>query len=348
MSNSITDIWYTRCPVPTALGIAVQRGWFAEEFQGDGIELKSIQETANLNARESHFDHSLPSSFRQGGNIPAIWARSRGRDTRVIGLSWTDEFQAILSLPGFGIRTPRDLKGRRIGLPVNPVSIDFNRATALKGFSSALELEGLSLSDVERVDAVSTDPARSGADGIATGERSRTRSRHGYRAEVLALVRGEVDAIYVKGALGLETARLTGAHIVASLGDHADPWVRANNGTPRTLTVDAALIDQRPDLVERFLARVIAAGGWAAANPDETIAYIASETSSTADWVREAYGANAHTALGTFLNDEAIGALSRYKDFLFEHGFLEADFDARAWIDPRPLAAVESRRRQAA
>lgn len=346
--SSITDLWYTRCPVPTGLGIAVQLGWFADEFGRDGIGLKSIQETADLNARESHFDHNLPSSFRQGGSIPAIWARAKGCETKVIGLSWTDEFQAILSLPGFGIRAPRDLKGRRIGLPVNPISIDFNRATALKGFASALALEGLSLADVERVDTVSSDPPRSGTDGIASGERNRARTRHGYRAEVLALVRGEVDAIYVKGALGLETARLTGAHIVASLGDHPDAWVRANNGTPRPLTVDAALIEQRPDLVERFLARVIAAGDWAATHPDETVAYIARETGSTADWVREAYGANAHGALATFLNDEAIGALTQFKDFLFEHGFLNADFDARGWIDPRPLAAVDARLRQAA
>lgn len=124
--------------------------------------------------------------------------------------------------------------------------------------------------------------------------------------------------------------------------------MRANNGTPRPLTVDAALIEQRPDLVERFLARVIAAGDWAAAHPDETVVYIARETGSTADWVREAYGANAHGALATFLSGEAIGALARFKDFLFAHGFLEADFDAHAWIDPRLLAAVERRQRQAA
>ncbi len=348
MTNTpqVSELWYTRCPVPTPLGLAVQLDWLAEEFGRDGIALRSIQETSDPNARESHFDHSLPHSFRQGGNIPAIWARANGRDTRVIGLSWTDEFQAILALPGASIGRARDLRGRRIGLPVNPISIDFNRASALRGFAKALELDGLSLDAVERVDAVNEAP--NGTDGIATGEGFRRRSRHGYRAEVLALVRGEVDAIYVKGALGLETARLIGARIVADLGFHPDPKVRINNGTPRTLTVDAGLIEARPDLVTRFLRRVLDAGDWAAAHPDEAIAYIAREAGSSPDWVRAAYGEHASQRLGTFLTDEATDALSDFKDFLFAHGFLPADFDARAWIDPRPLAELASHARKAA
>jgi len=35
--------------------------------------------------RESHFTHTLANSFRQGGNAPAIYARSEGRDTVLIG-----------------------------------------------------------------------------------------------------------------------------------------------------------------------------------------------------------------------------------------------------------------------
>lgn len=264
----LSELWYTRCPVPTPLGIAVQLGWFAEEFGPEGIDLRSIQETSDPNARESHFDHNLPHSFRQGGNIPAIWARSRGADTRVIGLSWTDEFQAVLTLPGRGVERARDLRGRKIGLPVNPVSIDFNRASALRGIAKALELDGVRLDEVERIDTVND---AEDTNGIATGEGFRRRARHGYRAESLALVRGDVDAIYVKGALGLETARLLGATVVADLGFHPDPKVRINNGTPRTLTVDAKLIDDHPDIVSRFLARVVDAGNWARVHPGGTL-----------------------------------------------------------------------------
>lgn len=338
------DLWYTRCPVPTALGIAVQLGWFADEFAGDGIALHSIQETASPTARESHFDHNLPSSFRQGGNIPALWARSRGADTKVIGLSWTDEFQAIVTLPGTGVRRAADLVGRRIGLPVNPVSIDFNRASALRGFATALELDGRALGEVEWVDTVSPEPAGAGASGIAGGEHQRLRSRHSYRAEALALVRGEVDAIFVKGALGLETVRLLGGQVVADLGSHPDPKVRINNGTPRTLTVDTRLIDERPEVVARFLGRVIDAGEWARTHPDETFAYIARETGSTVDWARAAYGDDGSVKLATFLSEDAIAALSDFKDFLFEHGFLPADFDVRGWIDRRPIEGLVRQR----
>lgn len=342
------DLWYTRCPVPTALGIAVQLGWFVDEFGGEGIALHSIQESADPNARESHFDHNLPSSFRQGGNIPAIWARSRGADTRVIGLSWTDEFQAIVALPDSGIRRAADLVGRRIGLPVNAVSIDFNRASALRGFAKALELDGYGLSDVEWIDTKGEDAPGLGGSGIATGEHRRWRTRHGYRAEVLALVRGEVDAIFVKGALGLETVRLIGGRVIADLGGHPDPKVRINNGTPRTLTVDAKLIDERPDIVARFLGRVVDAGDWARAHGEETLSYIASETGSTVDWVRAAYGEDAPAKLATFLSDDAAAALGDFKDFLFAHGFLPADFDVRSWIDRRPFEALADLRRKVA
>lgn len=345
-ASDLDAIWYTRCPVPTPLGIAVQLGWFRDEFEPEGITLRSIQETNDSQQRESHFNHNLANSFRQGGNIPAIWARSRGRDTKVIGLSWTDEFQAILTLPTTGIKTARDLRGRRIGLPVNPGSIDFNRASALRGFSKALEIDGLALRDVERVDVIAAP--RAATDDLSTGDRNRIRARHGYRAETIALVRGDVDAIYVKGVLGLETARLIGARIVADIGFHPDPIVRINNGTPRTLTVDAGLLEARPDIVSRFLARVIDAGEWAKAHPDETATYIARETGSTSDWVRSAYGADVHTRLTTFLEEAAIDALSDFKDFLFNHGFLAQDFDTRAWIDPKPLADIARHARHVA
>ncbi|AJZ62913.1 NMT1/THI5 like family protein [Paraburkholderia fungorum] len=346
-----TALWYTRCPVPTALGIAVHRGWFDEEFGPDGITLNSLQETREPAKRESHFDHSLPSSFRQGGNIPALWARSRGAATRVVGLSWTNEFQAIVTLPRSGIRHARDLRGRRLGLPQHAISIDFWRAAALKGFLTALELEGLGHGDAQWVDL--PEPTRAEAEARiaigrledARGSASPFRRPHEYGLEVAALVRGDVDAIFVKGVAGLETVHLIDGHVVIDLGTHPDPLVRIGNGTPRTLTVDQALIDERPDLVSRFVSVVVAAGDWATKHPAETAAYIGRETRSSDEWVRYAYGSDVHRHLETNLSQTSIDGLVAFKDFLFEWGFLEHDFDARAWVEPQPYTDISKYRR---
>jgi hypothetical protein len=117
--------------------------------------VESIFDSKDRSVRESHFDHHLSWSFRQGGNIPPIWARAKGRDTRLVAITWTDEFQALITLPGRGIHAPEQLAGRRFGVParVNDL-IDFHRATALKGLVSGLSLAGLSHRDVELVDLV--------------------------------------------------------------------------------------------------------------------------------------------------------------------------------------------------
>jgi ABC-type nitrate/sulfonate/bicarbonate transport system substrate-binding protein len=338
---ALDTIWYTRCPVPTPLGIAVQEGWLAREFALDGITLKSLQDNVEAEVRESHFDHHLAHSFRQGGNIPAIWARARGRDTRVIGLSWTDEFQGIIALPGSGIRTPRDLAGRRLGLTRHAVSIDFKRAAALKAFETALALEGIGLQRVELVDIKdAVRVATPGGAAVAAPNPFGGAGRHHYESEVAALLRGDVDAIFVKGVLGTQVLHMLAAQLVIDLGIHPDPLVRNGNGTPRTLTVDASFIEQRPDLVARFLGQVVAAGHWAAAHPREAVAYIGRETDASSEWVRYGYGASVHQRLQTSLDDSAIAGLKAFKDFLLRHGFLAADFSVNDWIDPAPLAAL--------
>jgi len=333
-AKEIQTLWYTRCPVPTPLGIASQLGWINQEFASDGIEIKTLQEVSDPALRESHYDHHLPNSFRQGGNVPALWARAQGADTRVIGLNWVDESQLIITLPESGIRTPRALKGRRLALPLHGNTIDHGRAGALRGFVTALQLGGLSADEAEFVDvAVDLPPSGWTANG-------KPRPGGSYATLVTALLEGRVDAIYVKGARGVETAALLGAHVVTDLKNHPDPVVRANNGAPRPITVDAGLLRDRPDLVVRFLSRVVQAGDWAARHPNETVAYVAQETGSSEAWVRQAYGDDLHRRQNTDLAESSIYALESYKNFLVQWGFLKQDFNVRAWIDPVPLAQV--------
>lgn len=150
-------------------------------------------------------------------------------------------------------------------------------------------------------------------------------------------MRGQVDAIFVKGVAGLETAHQIGATVISETGHHPDPQVRIGNGTPRTLTVDGGLLETHPDIVARFLARTVDAGRWAAAHAAQTQSYVGRETHSTSDWVRYAYGENVHEHLQTNLEEASIKGLRSFKDFLFKWGFIPQDFDSDAWISHAPL-----------
>ncbi|MFD2250128.1 ABC-type nitrate/sulfonate/bicarbonate transport system substrate-binding protein [Pseudochelatococcus lubricantis] len=339
--EKLSEIWYTRCPVPTPVGLAAQLGYLEETFAAEGIALRSIIDSPDPAIRQSHFNHTLNWSFRHGGNVPPIRARSEGRKTRLVGITWTDEFQAVITLPQTGIRSVSDLKGRRFGIARRPEGIvDFHRATALKGLVSALSLEGLSHRDVEIVDVAVRDSV---LDKFGDASLFGLRRRPPHGEEIAALIRGEIDAIFVKGTPGIAVANLIGAVLVADFGFHSDPNIRVNSGSPRLLTVDELLAEKRPDLVARLIEAIFRASEWAKAHPDDTRRFVAREAGATEEQVLVANGPDLHHHLGLSLEPGLIAAVGAYKDFLLEWGFLAGDFDIGEWVDPRPLEAATRR-----
>lgn len=341
MTTPLSEIWYTRCPVPTPVGLAAQLGYLEQTFADVGVALKSIIDSPDRAIRQSHFNHTLEWSFRHGGNVPPIRARSEGRNTRLVGITWTDEFQAVITLPHTGIRSVKDLVGRRFGVPRRPEGIvDFMAATALKGLVSALSLEGLKSDDVQLVDIDIKDSVLASQEGPSLFGLKR---RQSFGEEVAALLRGDVDAIFVKGTAGVSVANLIGAVQVVEFGFHPDPKIRINSGSPRVLTVDARLADERPDLVERLIAVIRKASNWAEQHPEETRRFIAREAGASEEQVLAANGADVHRHLGIGLDAELVVAVGHYKDFLHEWGFLENDFDIAKWVDARFAGATSER-----
>ncbi|MFD7135741.1 ABC transporter substrate-binding protein [Streptomyces sp. NPDC059894] len=321
-------LWFTRCPVPTATGIAADRRWLAEEFAPDEIAVRSLQDaTSDVDdaIRGTHYTHTLPALFREGGNVPALWARSRGEATRLIGLTWIEERQAVLVAPGSHLRGAAALRGRRLAVPRHPVAIDFWRAMALRGFEGALASAGLGLEDVKPVDVP--------ADGH-TGQ---------WAAELAALTRGDVDAVYVKGAVAVEAARRAGAEVAVELDELPDRIHRVNNGTPRPITVHQRLLDEHPDLVDRFLAVLLRAADWAARQPEEVARILGAETGAGAEGVRGAYRPGTHRTLHPDLSEERLSLLALQESALRAHGFLPEPVDVRAWADPEPLRRARLR-----
>ena len=343
MSNALDTLWYTRCPVPTGLGIAVQKGWLSDSFASQCTKIESLRESAEQSVRESHFDHTLQNSVRHGGNIPAIWARSVGRETRVLGLSWADETQQILTLPDSGIKTVKDLKGVKVGLPHWPkAQIDFSRAHALRGLENALKLHGLSVSDVELVNYTrgvtqSEAPAIRVAGTQLFSGRNANNPDHN---ELVGLLRREVDAIFLKGAQASHAASQFGLHTVIDTGIHPEPLIRANNGTPRTLTVDLNLIENHFDSAVLIVEQVLRAEAWARVHPDETRRFLARETNSSEYFVTAAYGENAHERLRTDFSRQNLEGIQDFIEFLHRWKFIPQSFRIEDWIDQRPYEAA--------
>lgn len=340
------DVWYTVCPVPAASSIAIARGDLEEAFRGTNAVLHSIRAHPERKVREAHYDQSQANAFREGGNIPPIWARSVGRNLRVIGLSWTEHYSAVLALPDSGIETPADLRGRRLGLIQRPNDpVDYPRATALRGYLEALATAGLGAADVEFVDVPIVEtlvgkPPEAGALSRSLFSAQLVRRRQG--PEMRALLRGEVDAIYVS-VQGAEIQALLDARVVADVGHYPNEKNRINNLSPTVFTVRGELLESHPDIVVRYLEQALRTARWARENPIEAKRFIARDTSVAEEWVDTMYSPDVAHLLAPRLDDRLVLLLEDQKNFLLEHGFITHDFSVPDWIAPEPLA--EARRR---
>jgi ABC-type nitrate/sulfonate/bicarbonate transport system substrate-binding protein len=320
----VEKLWYTRCPVPTASGIAQHYRWLHAAFQPLNIELDSIRASQDKDVRESHFRHNLPGSFREGGNVPPIWTRSRGQNTAVVAITWVDEAQLILVHPDSPVRSVADLRGRKLGLVRNENVdlVDVLRAESLRGLLTALKIHGVERHEVQWTDIPSQ----------AWELREQTSSRETRRHPLVeALLAGSVDAVFIKGA-STAAALARGLRPIFNINEQQDPLLRVSAGSPRPVTVDRETLQRHPQLVARYLAVLLKTAAWAKQHPDEVVAAIAAETGVGAEAVRQAFGPKLHLSFEPQLSPTYLQGLRSQKDFLLAEGFIPVDFDFDAWI----------------
>ncbi|HET6447765.1 MAG TPA: hypothetical protein VFG31_01550 [Conexibacter sp.] len=326
-----------RGPIPTATGIAHRLGWLEREAALDGTPL-SVGGGHDVGRRATRPEappretllHAAapPVHLWEGDSTRALWERSEGRATRLIGLTWVETFQAVVALPtaGFagGAPSPEQLVGRRLALPFDrTAAIDAHRAAASRGLHAALALAGVFPGEVAHVEV---DASASLGDP--------------YAVELEALTSGDVDAVFVAGAAGAAAAARVGATTVADVGRHLDPAVRTSGVTPAAIVVDAELLEREPNLVVRLLAVLLRAGAWAQLNAAEASELLALETGTAVRDVHAAHGRNWPDQLHVDLSHRKLDALRAQHDFLLTHGFLPRAVDLGAWIDPRPLGVA--------
>jgi len=322
------ELWYTRCGAATASALAIQKNWLQAEFSKGGTILHSLRDSNDQDRLNAHYHHQLTGLFREGGNIPPIWAKSQGQNTAVIGITWLDEYQGILTRADSGIHTVRDLEGKRLGLPFHhEVLIDFQRGAALHGFVTAYELAGLDTKEAVFVDIE------------IVRDRSERPTDWSRNPEVEALLEGKVDAIFLRFARGWRVSQDARFREVLNLNQLPDPLLRVGNGTPRPITVDRPFLEKHPEVVVRYLAVLLRTAAWAESHPRESAELLVPASGGlSVDDVWASHGPAVHKSFTPKLSPSYIQGLETQKNFLRDWGFLHADFDFADWIVAEPLA----------
>jgi ABC-type nitrate/sulfonate/bicarbonate transport system substrate-binding protein len=334
------EVVYTICPVLVASHVALAKGWLETELgkvKGKLKYLRSLPQEEWL----THFTHARPNQIRDGGNIPAIWARSRGEKTRLIGLTFSTDGGHILARSGSGIRRVGDLKGRRVGIFKRQAGdrVDFHRAVVERGILAALEVNGLKRKDVKWVDLGYAEPDSAGAVAAkhpaALWEAPVARDGGGfYKREIGALRAGDVEAIYANRGRSLSYQGQGDVKAIEDLGRYPD-WTLQIANSPFTLAVSEDLAANHPELVVAYLRAVIKASRWIKEDPAAAALLFAKVLPGwDAAVVAESV---ARFDLVPSLSPRNLAALNLQKDFLLDHGYIKHDFEVSDWADPRFL-----------
>jgi 2'-hydroxybiphenyl-2-sulfinate desulfinase len=326
---------YTICPVGNASYIAANKDIFLQEaFTRKGIQPVRLQTLAEENWHV-HFDYQDDALFREGGNIPPIWAKSGGAGVVLIGLSFIPAKSYIFVRVDAPIDSVEQLRGKRLGIPVRPEVkvVDFYKATVQRGFLTALAARGVAPGEVQFVELPSTE-----AEIAVKADKS---SNLGKKL-IEALDSGKIDALYSGGA-GAQRLIATGNYkAIYELSARPELVSPIDNIYPNTLTVSKKLADEEPEIVVEYVKQVLLAAEWAKTHLPETLELFSKQVHGTIGEVTASLPVNFHKRLAPVLSQEGLFALESQKRFLYDQGYITHDFDIESWADHSFLKAAQA------
>ena len=341
------SIYYTRCPVPTATGVALEMGFFDSLFAGTPYVLRNIAELGDEHAN-AHYTHSIDRCFREGGGSPPVWARARGANSKLLGITFMEETLGIFVRKDDPAESMLNLAGRRIGLPLWPgLVFDFWRFAAEKGFHSALKCHGMREAAVTVVNVVESSGSV-GEPEACLGEGEPDLRRCNYRGQLQALLEGGIDAMFGKGLELALLEREAGGRIrlLFNVANSPEMTDRVNNSTPRLLTAGGRLVSENREVVIRYLQGLLRAGKWAQRHATETRDIVGRECAVEARAIDRYLRADYARRLMPEITAKLLGAVDVLKSFLLRWGYLAGDFAIEDWVDPEPLREAQLREQQ--
>jgi 2'-hydroxybiphenyl-2-sulfinate desulfinase len=324
----LTEIRYTICPVGNASYIAAHKGWLEEGLAPFGVKPVLLQNLPQERWR-AHFDYSDDALFREGGNIPPIWAKSRGAEVVLIGTALLAQKQCIIVRADSPVYRLEQLVNQRLGIPVRSRAlIDFHKATALQGFRAALLLRGFSLKAVNLVEIVTEGDFHSTPINDTKNDNP---------LEFEALEKGEVDALYVKLSAIQKVLDTGKFRLLFDLASDKKQIAPINNEYPEAFTVSRRLVEEHPEVVTAYVKQVVKASIWAKTNYAEALKWLAQQTHATPSQAAASFERDFNEHMTLSLSEKNLKILEGQKRFLLDNGFIEHDFDLADWADSRFL-----------
>jgi len=325
------EAYYTICPTFVASNVAQELGWIEDEFREIGAKLSYLRSLPAEQGYLPHFSHALDHLFRDGGNIPSIWAKADVTDTTLIGLTAGHHGGHIVVRADATARGVADLKGRRFGLSrsSNAAKVDWWRATSEQGILLALRLAGLERDDVDILDVANEDRGFGGAARPSELWKHR-RNDLFFTPEVRALQAGEVDAVFASNGRALALVATGAFKIVEDFSRYPD-WTLQVSNSPYALTVNTDFAREHRDIVVAFLRATVRAARWLDANREAGAAILHRVTYHPS--VEDTARAIAATKFLPVLSPQTLAGIDLQKKFLLEHGYIKRDFNSRDWAD---------------
>jgi 2'-hydroxybiphenyl-2-sulfinate desulfinase len=316
---SVSEFRYTICPVGNASYLAANRDEFIPAaFRRRNVKPVLLQ-TLPKETWAVHYTYRDPALFREGGNIPPIWAHAGNGGVVLLGITFLSTRRFVLARVNSDIGGPEDLRGKRLAIPVHPhAHIDFYKYGALRGFETALSLRGVSPREVRFVELLDDPDA--------------------WTVDLTALDEDRADAVFVRFVKAQRMLATGKYRIVCELTADPDFVWPINNEYPNILTVSRALTEMAPELVVEYVKQVIKAARWAALHMAEVVELFAKQLRGTPGEVIASLPPDFHRQLEPNFSKKGLWALESQKRFLFDKGAITKDFDIDVWKDETFLA----------
>lgn len=274
-----------------------------KEFAADGIEVKwNFFKGAGPAVNEALANGQVDLAYL--GDLPAIVGKANGLDTRLLSATARDVKQYLGVLPGSGIKTLEDLKGKRVAI--------FRGTATQLSFDAALASKGLTERDFK---VINLD----------------------YNASGAALAAKQIDGTWTgPGVFALQARGL--ADVPLSSAD-----LNGAGSLQAVLVGTGAFVDAHPDIVKRLLKAQQPAVTWLR-NEEHKQAYVdlvARLSTYPASILNADAGTQSFVKIfDPKLDEEFLKNLQNGVDVALQQKLIRKGFQVKDWAQPAFLDAA--------